>query len=91
MVDSTMTSLPWASRVKTDLLLFTLCVVGSKTGVPNTEVNDLTAGSYFSPFLAVWEVTVSREATGAETLPRIRVFWPLKAQTENKGHFPTYF
>lgn len=92
MVDTTRTSLPWASRVERDLVLFTLCIAGSKTGVPDTEVNALMPpSSYFSPFFAVWKVTVSREATGAETLPRIRVFWPLKAQKENEGHFSACF
>lgn len=34
----------------------------------------------FSPFLAVWKVTVSWEATGAETLARIWVLWSLNAR-----------
>lgn len=34
----------------------------------------------FSPFLAVWKVTMSWEATGAEALPRIWMFWSLNAR-----------
>ena len=48
--------------------------------------------SYFSPFLAVWKVTVSWEATGTETLPRIWVFRPLKAERKSaKGIFQDVF
>lgn len=40
--------------------------------------------SHLSPLLAVWKVTVSWEATGAETFPRIWVFWPLKAKKKRE-------
>lgn len=81
-----MTLLPRASGVKRDPVPFSLCITGSKTRGPSTEVNNPTPHSYFSPFLAVWKVAVSWEATGAETLPRIRVFWPLKAERkQTKG------
>lgn len=42
MVDSAMTMLLCASRVKTDPVLFYRCIVGSKTWSPDIEVNNLT-------------------------------------------------
>lgn len=75
-----MTLLPRASGVKRDPVLVSLCHPGSESRGPGTEVKNPTPRSYFSPFLAVWKVAVSREATGAEALPRIRVFRPLKAE-----------
>lgn len=71
-------------------------MAGSKTWGPVREVSPPPphpdSRSYFSPLLAVWKVTVSWEATGAETLPRIRVFWPLKTERKTaKGSFQKIF
>lgn len=68
------------STVKRAPVLSSPCTTGSKTQGPDIEADDPTPHSYSSPFLAVWEVAVSREATGAETLPRVRVLRPLKAK-----------
>lgn len=61
----------------------TQCTVGSKTSVLNMQRKPRTLCSYLPPFLAVWKVTVSWEATGTETLPRIWMLWPLKRK---QGH-----
>jgi len=46
---------------------------------------------HLSPFLAVREVTMSREATGAEAFPRIWVFRPLKAAKRKQRAFLKVF
>lgn len=61
--------------------------IGFTSGAGGTDGKDeATVPGYqeefqdFSPFLTVRKITVSGEATGAETLPRVWMFWTLNAR-----------